>query len=257
MRKVPEHKKKELDVSKFYCVRLKEIRPEIKNKIQYFKSERNPGLGRYLHNYAWREELNNYRAYYVIMDGEEIVLYFSLQMGAMIKCHKKEIGGVLYHQEMNVYKIENDKIEIDKIVPAIEIPHFCVNDGYKKRRKKWTVTYKGVDYTVGQYAFYKYIVPLVIGAAENVGFQYLTLFCADDENNTLEKHYKTMGFERMDDMACLRDSYSKDLECLTIKIGNLVERYLRFEDPKYEIKNEKYLYFGNWRLEKNKPDLNE
>ncbi len=250
MRKIPEYKKKDIDIDSFQCKRLKYIRENIKSQIRDLVSERNPGIGKYLHFHSWREEINNYRAYYVVMDDEEIVLYFSLQMGAMIKCNKKEIRGIIYQPETDTHRIEDDKIEIDTIVPAIEMVHFCINDRYKIKRNSWIINYKGIEYKVGQYIFYKYIVPIVIEAAENVGFQYLTLFCADDEHGSLEKHYKTMGFERMDDMACLRDKYSKDLECLTIKIGDLVERYMIFEDPTYHNSNKRFIKFRRWKLQK-------
>ena len=71
----------------------------------------------------------------------------------------------------------------------------------------------------------------MLDVAGKVGLQYLILFCADNETGDLEKYYNTMGFEKMDDMACLRDSYSKDLECLIIKLDDLILRYLKFENP--------------------------
>ena len=211
MRKISESKKIEVDISNFECIRLKDIREKVKTQVEHFCSEKNPGLGHYLHYHAWQEEVNNYRAFYLIMDGDEIVLYFSLQMGSTIKCHTKTIGGINYIKDGDIYKILDDKLEVDKCVPVVEIPQFCVNDRYRNKRKSWKIIYKEHQYNVGQYVFYKYIVPIVLESAKMIGFQYLILFCADNEQGDLERYYGTMGFKRMDDMACLRDKYSEKL----------------------------------------------
>lgn len=248
MRKISEDKKKNIDITKFECKRLKEVAGdnEIKVQIEHFLSEKNHNLGGYLHYHARTEESANYRAFYVILDDKDIVLYFSLQMGATIKCHKKYIGGIKYDTELERTHIDKDKIEVTNVVPVIEIPQFCVNDRYRNKVKSWKVEYKGIIYNVGQFVFFKYMVPIVLDVAEKVGFQYLILFCADNAERDLEKYYKTMGFERMDNMACLRDEYSKDLECLIVKIDELIERYLKFEDPFYVSPNPKKLKYNNW-----------
>lgn len=250
MRQIPDYKKKEIDISNFKCVRLKYIRNQIKPQIRDFLCEKNYGLGQYLHYHAWPEELENYRAFYVVMDDEEIVMYFSLQMGSTIRCKKKRIGGVFYDSKTKTHFIDTDKLEVEKCIPTIEIPQFCVNDRYRNKRKNWTVNYLGREYTVGEYVFYYYIAPMVIQSAETVGFQYLILFCADNNNGTLEDYYKKLGFMRMDDMACLRDRYSKGLECLIIKIGNLIENYLTFSDPEYQNISKRIVEHNNWKLSK-------
>lgn len=247
MRSIPDEKKKELDVTRFVCKRLKDVahNNNIKLFIEHFSSEKNPNLGGYLHYHARNEEFTNYRAFYVILDGEDIVMYFSLQMGATIKCHKKVIGGIKYNPSFEKFVIDEDKIEVDSVVPVIEIPQLCVNDRYRNKVKTWKVNYKNSTYNVGQYVFLKFIVPLVLDVAEKVGFQYLILFCADNQNGDLEKYYKKYGFNRMDNMACLRDNYSANLECLSIKIDQLIENYMRFEDPSWE-KSSNALVYNNW-----------
>lgn len=241
-------KRKELNINSFTCKRLKQVSDNnnIKVQIEHFLSERNQGLGNYLHYHARPEESNNYRAFYVILDEEDVVMYFSLQVGATVKCHKKNIGGIKYNFEKKEYRIDNDKIEVTSVVTVIEIPQLCINDRYKNKVKSWKVEYNGCLYNVGQFVFYKYIVPIVLDVAEKVGLQYLILFCADNETGELEKYYKTMGFEKMDDMACLRDRYSKDLECLIIKLDDLILRYLRFENPDYQNPNPKVLKYNGW-----------
>ena len=99
MRVKPMSKRKELNVDNFTCKRLKQVSDNnnIKVQIEHFLSEKNQGLGHYLHYHARTEESNNYRAFYVILDDEDIVMYFSLQMGATIKCNKKNIGGIIYN----------------------------------------------------------------------------------------------------------------------------------------------------------------
>ena len=248
MRTKPISQRKELNVNNFTCKRLKEVsdNKNIKGNIKTFLSSKNPGLGKYLHYCAKPEESNNYRAFYVILDDEDVVMYFSLQMGATIKCHKKNIGGIKFNSEYNEYRIDDDKIEVTSVVPVIEIPQLCINDRYKNKVKSWKVDYNGCTYNVGQFVFYKYIVPIVLDVAEKVGLQYLILFCADNETGDLEKYYKSMGFERMDNMACLRDSYSANLECLIIKLGDLILRYLKFENPNYETPKTAKFKYNRW-----------
>ena len=83
MRVKPMHKRKELNTNSFTCKRLKQVSDNnnIKVQIEHFLSEKNQGLGHYLHYRARPEESNNYRAFYVILDEEDIVMYFSLQVG--------------------------------------------------------------------------------------------------------------------------------------------------------------------------------
>ena len=112
MRQIPDYKKKEIDISNFKCVRVKYIRNQIKPQIRDFLCEKNYWLGQYLYYHAWPEELENYRAFYVVMDDEEIVMYFSLQMGSTIRCKKKRIGGVFYDSETKTHYIDTDKLEV-------------------------------------------------------------------------------------------------------------------------------------------------
>ena len=74
---------------------------------------------------------------------------FLFKWGATIKCHKKNIGGIIYNSEKEEYRIDDDKIEVTSVVPVMEIPQLCINDRYKNKVKSWKVNYKGCLYNVG------------------------------------------------------------------------------------------------------------
>ena len=76
MTRLPHIKKKELLIDKYVCLRLKDD-SENKAMLRGFNNERNPSLGRYLQTYAWKEDQDNYRAYYLVKEDNRIVLYFS------------------------------------------------------------------------------------------------------------------------------------------------------------------------------------
>lgn len=225
-------RKDEINPENFSCVRLSSEEKH-KSLVDGFSSKRNLELSLYLQRKAWREDSTNYRACYLIRDGAKIVLYYSLQCGLLIKSNRKVLSGVV-HKEKNgetEYYVDEDKINVTKVIPAVELAHFCVNDSYRKRKQSWTLT-KGVDqYPVGAYAFYEYIAPQIITLASLVGVQYAYLFCADDGSGSLAQYYSdVLHFNIMDDMACIRSEYDADLECMTAKISDIQLYRSRFTD---------------------------
>lgn len=227
--------KKEILLDQFSCERLKNDRNN-KALINGFSCDRNPNLACYLKTNAWHEDNHNHRAVYLIKEGNKIVMYFSLQCGILIKCHKKEIGGIVNTGSCDkpVYAIDTDKIEVNESLPAIEMAHFCVNDSYRKKKKKWDVKHGNQTYRVGAYCFYKYIAPLIIEMAEISGLRYIYLFSAEHEYSTELKNYyaRRLNFKIMDDMACIRSEYDADLECMTIKVEDLIRDTKRFNQEK-------------------------
>ena len=239
MRKVPESKKRDLCVEDFACIRLKDAIHDrsLVQKLNFIRSEKNHSLAAYLHFRGKLEENNNTRAFYVIIDEKNhnnIVMFFSLQAGATIKCHEKRIGGVIFDERLQANIIQDDKLEVGTIVPVVEIPHFCVNDVYRSKVKTWKVNHNGRTITVGTYVFYQFIAPIILDAADKIGVQYVILFCSDDGTEKLYAHYKSLGFKKMDDMACLRDSYSQGLDCMTVKIKELRKKAECFHSIKTE-----------------------
>ena len=228
-----KHKKSPIEVSKYKCARLISDHNN-KSLISTFLSFKNPSLGAHLQRNAWHEEQNNKRAYYLVKEGNKIVLYFSLQCGILIKSHEKILRGI-GHKETDdgiAYFIDNDIIDVTKTVPAIELSHFCVNAAYRNKKSEWTINNGPFKYKVGQYCFYQYIAPLVIDIADKVGVEIIYLFCADVGDNKLFEYYSSLNFKIMDDMACIRSEYENYLLCMTQKISDLRIFTEHFNDEK-------------------------
>lgn len=227
-----KRKQTEVLIQEFKCIRLHQ-KDEHKTLIQGFNSSINPNLAWNLKRNAWFEDNSNYRAYFLVREKNKIVLYFSLQCGLLFKCHEKELDGII-HKEVEgkaKYYIREDVLDVTKVVPGVELCHFCVNDSYRRRKKAWTVKHGILSYTVGAYVFYQFIAPKVIEISKTAGAQFLYLFCADDGSRRLMDYYvNILNFSIMDDMACVRSNYDSGLKCLTIKIEKLQEDLAAFED---------------------------
>lgn len=224
--------KKDIFMDDFVCERLKS-NDQNKSLLRGFSCSKNPSLAYYLKMNAWREDFQNYRSFYLLKERMKIVLYFSLQCGMLVKCHRKQLGGIK-HRNINKdveYYVDSDKIEVTKVIPAIELAHFCVNDSYRKQKKSWSIPHGIRTYSVGVYAFYSYIAPLILQLANIAGAQYVYLFCADDGSEKLQRFYsEQLHFELMDDMACIRPDYDDTLDCMTLKISELEKHTDRFND---------------------------
>lgn len=224
--------KKDIFMDDFTCERLKS-NDQNKSLLQGFSCSKNPSLAYYLKMNAWREDFQNYRSFYLLKERMKIVLYFSLQCGMLVKCHRKQLGGIK-HRNINKdveYYVDSDKIEVTKVIPAIELAHFCANDSYRKQKKSWSISHGFRTYSVGVYAFYSYIAPLILQLANIAGAQYVYLFCADDGSEKLHRFYsEQLHFELMDDMACIRPDYDDTLDCMTLKISELEKHVDRFND---------------------------
>lgn len=228
-----KHKKAKIEISKYNCARLISDHNN-KSLISAFSSAKNPSLAAHLQRRAWHEEQNNKRAYFLVKEGNKIVLYFSLQCGILIKSHEKILRGIGHKKTEDGidYFIDNDIIDVTKTVPAIELAHFCVNDAYRNKKSEWTIYNGPFEYKVGQYCFYQYIAPLVIDIADKVGVEIIYLFCADAGDNKLFEYYSSLNFKIMDDMACIRSEYENHLLCMIQKISDLRNSTERFKDEK-------------------------
>lgn len=228
-----KHKKDKIIITDFRCSRMISDRNH-KSLISTFSCSKNPSLAGHLKYKAWGEEQNNKRAYFLIKEGNKIVLYFSLQCGLLIKSNEKILGGI-NHRETAAgpeYYINSDIVDVTKTVPAIELAHFCVNDTYRQKKIKWKILNGPFEYRVGQYCFYEYIAPIIIDIADKIGVEIVYLFCADDGNQTLFDYYSSLNFSIMDNMACVRSDYEANLLCMTQKISTLKNAMLQFNDEK-------------------------
>ena len=227
-----EQFKKDILVDELKCERLS-CDKHNNSLIKGFSCDRNPSLAWYLRRDAWWEDSHNHRAVYLVKEKNKIVMFFSVQCGILVRCHDKKIGGIVNKgtEEKPEFFIDKDKIEVTQSLPAIELAHFCVNDSYRKKKKSWYIKHGEKSYRVGVYCFYKYIAPLIIEMAEISGLRYIYLFCADDGSEELKEYYrKNLHFSIMDDMACIRSKYDKNLECMTIKTEDLARYLKEFND---------------------------
>ena len=227
-----EQFKKDIFVDDYACERIGNNRND-KALFNGFYCYRNPSLQGYLQREAWRENNQNKRAVYLVKEKNKIVMYFTLQCGVLVQCHKKEIGGIVHKgtEQSPKYHIDTENIEVTNSIPAIEMAQFCINDAYKRKKKSWKIPHGNRMYNVGAYCFYRYIAPKVIQLAEIAGLKYLYIFCADDGTGKLKDYYiRELHFEEMDDMACIRSKYDQDLPCMTIKIEDLIKYTDAFND---------------------------
>lgn len=228
-------KREEINIKNFRCERLEPTRDH-KAIIAGFHSERNPNLATYLQKKALTENSQNNRAVYLVRDKNRIVLFFSLQCGLTIQCDKKEITGIIHIEENNTtkYMIDTDNVNVTKVVPGVELCHFCVNSSYARRKKEWRIKHGIFNYRVGVYIFYRYIAPIILDIASRAGLQYVYLYVADDGSGELIKYYEQeLNFSIMDDMACLQSDYDRDLHCMILKINTLRVDYGHFNDKKH------------------------
>lgn len=227
-----KRKKSEIEANLLSCVRLSKSHHH-KCLIRGFNSYRAPGLSNYLKYNAWHEETTNYRAYYLILDGEKIVMYFSLQCGLLIQCHKKMLGGIGHQTGTQGIEhfIDDDKIDVTTVLPGIELAHLCANDSYRRRKATTKIKHGIWEFPLGVYVFYKFIGPQIIEVAKNSGLQYVYLFCADDGTEKLINYYSNeLHFAIMDDMSCIRQEYDGGLCCMTLKIKTLIKDTQFFND---------------------------
>lgn len=81
---------------------------------------------------------------------------------------------------------ENDNItRVSKTYPGIELVHFCTNDNARETWKRF-----GLNHSMGEVIFWKYIVPKFFEVQKIVGCEYAFLFAADlSEDRTLINYY--------------------------------------------------------------------
>lgn len=244
-------------INEFRCERLTS-NLENKSLIQNFKNKRNESLASQLRENAWIEDCEGINAYYVIKHHGEIVLYFSLQCGALfrpfdqskfeqeLKKIKETIAPILYKKDCTkkvkrkgqikfaLKLIEQDRVrEFNKLIyrvqsthAGIELVHFCANEN----------TIAKIDnpignHTIGEMLFWHFLVPKVLEIKELIGCQYLFLFAADlTESQDLVSYYKVaLHFCQPNDISTNKPYY--DFKCIfmcqnLIDLENNRDRYL-------------------------------
>ena len=117
------HKQKELEQLQ-NGLSIERLTDNIDNKrcIRSFSNSRNDNLEEYLKRAAWGEDKERKTAVYLIKYEGEIVCYFALRCGMLLRNGKKKSG------EMTEPELDQNHICVNATVPAMEIAHFCMNE---------------------------------------------------------------------------------------------------------------------------------
>ncbi len=229
------------------CVRLNDEEGLIR-WVDDFHNPKNENLVDYLQGDAFSDDTSGKVACYVVMDTDnDILCFFALKTGILYsefeelklyEQHKKLKIRFLELTENRRTKeteeiIERLQVELEEskkqilrklgsfdelpkhkhvalAYPAMEISHFCVNEGY---REKWEKMNFGDRNRIGLTLFWHFIVQKISEVNRLVGCEYAYLFAADGTpDRLLVNHYKNlMGFR--DDLDVLTIQPMYDFRC--------------------------------------------
>ncbi|MFG6427651.1 MAG: hypothetical protein K1W14_14820 [Muribaculaceae bacterium] len=228
-------------LNSFSVVRIND-RDDFLRQVDDFKNDRNENLVTYIQGDAFDDDKSGNVACYIVTDSDsEILCYFSIRCGTlysefeelelfqkhkMLKLELKELSEkaedssmhkeILNQKEKQVAeyrrRIENligsggfmtSHKQVAKSYPAVELSHFCINHGYKK---KWESYGFGAKNRIGATLFWHIIVSKLNQIRQLVGCEFFYLFAADA---TPDRHLVNHYINRMD----LRD----DIEMLTLQ----------------------------------------
>ncbi len=109
---------------------------------------------------------------------------------------------------------------VGQTFPAIELVHFCTNDGTESLWKQMNI-----PLPFGAVVFWHFVVPIVQRIREYVGCEYLFLFAADiTKNEKLVKYYKDqLNFEIPDNLATAKPIYDFSCKFMCQEINGLLK----------------------------------
>ena len=145
-----------------------------------FRSEKAPGLEKYLKNNAQIEDMINRTRTYLIIDRstKEIVAYFTLKTGLItepINYYRSSLTVLPYPMTVN---------SPFKTLSAIELTNIAINDFYKNDH---TLKKQFMAYLLDQF-----ILPVIDIVQKYIGIEYLYLFALPHEK--LIQYYERLGF---------------------------------------------------------------
>ena len=112
-----------------------------------------------------------------------------------------------------------------KTYPAVELAHFCVNDGARKEWKKI-----GFTQPLGTVMFWKFVVPHMCRLREHAGCQYAYLFAADlsDDGRLVNYYDSSLQFKKTYELATTKPSYDFLCEFMCQKLKGIEQRRKEF-----------------------------
>lgn len=100
--------------------------------------------------------------------------------------------------------LKDNELYVHKVIPAIELAHFCMNEKWVKQNGKGQ----------GKLIFYNYILPIVKKLSEYVGCKFMYLYAADDtEDETLVKYYESLKFQKIRNVQYCSIFPDYDIDC--------------------------------------------
>lgn len=92
--------------------------------------------------------------------------------------------------------------------PSIELVHFCKNDEHEQ-----VVESLDLEFSLGMYVFWRFVVPVLLDVRSLVGCKYLFLFAADssDDKQLVFYYRERLNFSDQNDKATAKPLY--DLGC--------------------------------------------
>ena len=163
--------------------------------LNAFSCKRVPELERFI-----KEDSLRHITPYIVYDdkAEMIVGYFTLATSCMVLVDK-------------IYDTQKHEIQVDSMLPCVEIEHFCVNDKYIEYKKNNNEDIHGV----GTFIFNNYIIDALCELRTRVNFQFVTLHALGIEK--VIEAYRGMGFY----------TFNEDAEN-TVPIMNDVKAFYNF-----------------------------
>ena len=159
-----------LETELFYYEHLLDSSDNLKLIQEFCVSNKSGyGLERYIRELAESDEKDGSARTYLIKDKftHEIVAYFSLKTGLFTI----DAGNGYFYS-----------------ISAIELSNFAVNSSYRKKHPDAK--------NLGSTVFAEFILPLIKYLRTFVGIQAIYIYALPEDK--LIKHYKTMGFHRLD-----------------------------------------------------------
>lgn len=254
----------------FKCERLSSDIQNAEN-IKNFSSDKGKLLVDYLQNFAWNDDITGKLAFYIVKSSEnEIILFFSLQCGALFSPIDET---AIYDNVMRKREIfleggnvnENiTKITMDNKIKRLEYSYFKnnvktlirLNKDKEKEKNKNIIrvdnTYPSIElvhfcvndnfkqkwkeynfiHPVGEVMFWKYITPIIISVQNIVGCQYVFLFAADiSTDGSLINYYNiSLNFQQVNDIATNKPSYDFCCSFMCQKINEMIKKRKEYFD---------------------------
>lgn len=140
-----------------------------------------------------------------------------------LKTNTRETKWLLSQIHKDKKQEQNKKIvRVGSTYPAIDLVNFCANES----SQVWWKTF-GINHSMGEVIFWRFVVPIVFETQKWVGCQYLFLFAADiSQDETLINYYNVgLKFEKLLDLGTSKPQYDLCCQFMCQDIQKLKENH--------------------------------